>query len=417
MYSSDGKGNKTEAVRSLVTHAAATGSALLNDLLANCMAGSFPVCTFYKQQCSNSSECLSCLEKLGSGDGATAARQCRGVTATAWLLDNIMNFCTSTSALACSFWSQRCADNPDSCGACLADMGEGQSALAAAADWSTLACQRARQDFNAVNYIQAITAACPGISLCRQAVANCISDSDACNSCLNGSSQATICSSLLQGYSFATVCQPCPESVHTITVIVFITAIIGGASAVVCVAVAATIVAHGHLCVSMWHRIVVGLMLSNAVYSTANAIPLNALRTGIIDCGRLAMSFGAICVGRAWWFCGKYGIVSFELFILGASIRALLRGSSAVPPWAEAAMHAACWTCASTAFAVFYSLCSSINTSGYNSNTENEAYTNTHNYVFFNDDLDDNQPSIAASLQFEHGRSEYDNLVRNMLVA
>ena len=46
-------------------------------------------------------------------------------------------------------------------------------------------------------------------------------------------------------------------------------------------------------------------MLANAVYSSSNAIPLNALRASIADCGRLAMSFDAIRFGRAWWFCGK----------------------------------------------------------------------------------------------------------------
>jgi len=77
--------------------------------------------------------------------------------------------------------------------------------------------------------------------------------------------------------------------VHTINLVVLATATVGGVSAAVCIAVAATIVAHGRDRVSMRDRIVVGLMMINAVYSTANAIPLNALRTGVLDCGRLAM--------------------------------------------------------------------------------------------------------------------------------
>jgi hypothetical protein len=95
-------------------------------------------------------------------------------------------------------------------------------------------------------------------------------------------------------------CAPCPASVHNINSIVVATAIVGGASAVACLAVAATIVAHERDRVSMRDRIVVGLMMANAVYSTANTIPLNELRTGVVNCGRMALSFEAIRFGRAW---------------------------------------------------------------------------------------------------------------------
>jgi hypothetical protein len=132
-----------------------------------------------------------------------------------------------------------------------------------------------------------------------------------------------------------------------------------------CIAVATTVLAHGRDRISMRDRIVVGLMLANAVYSTANTIPLNVLRTGVVDCGRLAMSFDAIRAGRAWWFCGKYGIVSFELLILGTSIRALHRGTSVVPWRAEATLYLACCALAAVAFIVFYVLCASINADGY----------------------------------------------------
>jgi hypothetical protein len=206
--------------------------------------------------------------------------------------------------------------------------------------------------------------------------------------------------------------------VHTINVIVFATAAVGGASAASCFAVAATIVAHGHDRVSMRDRIVVGLMMANAVYSTANAIPLNALRTDVVDCGRLAMSFDAIRFGRAWWFCGKYGLVGFELFVLGASICAMRRGfTTAVPRCAEATAHAACCALAALAFAVFYTLCAHINANGYNESTESVAYTNAFNHASANDDLDDDASSVAASSTFKSQRDAYDNLVRDMLVA
>ena len=90
------------------------------------------------------------------------------------------------------------------------------------------------------------------------------------------------------------------------------------------------------------------LHLSNAHeprYSSANAIPIDGVRTGVTTCGRLMMSFGAIRFGRAWWFCGKYGLVSYELFIIAASIRVLSFGASSkrsLPRWAECAAHASC---------------------------------------------------------------------------
>lgn len=361
-----------------MAHTANMGNTL-QDLSTYCAAG-FPTCTFSKQQCGNLPECLRCLAALSTGDGIGAVHQCPGTTTSALYLDNAVMTCSHSDALVCMYWGQRCAAN-DNCKDCLAVMGHAQGAFAAAADWSTPPCQRAMLDTYAATYVQAMTYACPGVSSCRRAVANCVRTQSECILCLTGPvppGQSAFCSLLLPQFSIDIVCQPCPNSVHTITVLVLITTVIGGASAIVCVAVVATIVAHGRDRASMWHRIVVGLMLSNAVYSTANTIPLNALHTGIVDCGRLAMSFDAIRFGRALWFCGKYGLVSFELFILGASIRAFLRGASAtIPRWAEAAMHMACWTCAFVAFAVFYSLCSGINTRGYDANTENEAYTLT----------------------------------------
>ena len=196
---------------------------------------------------------------------------------------------------------------------------------------------------------------------------------------------------------------------HTINSVVFATAMVGVTSAAVCLAVATTIVAHSRDRVSMRDQIVVGLLLTNAVYSTANAISINALQT--------PMSFDAIRFGRAWWFCGKYGLVGFELLILGASIQAMRRSMSSVPWHAEAAMHTACFALAVLAFAVFYSLCARVNASSYNAGADNGVYTDAYNHANANDDLDDLEPSADAPSKFQSGRDRYDNLVRNMLVA
>ena len=412
-------GTKAEAFRSPACTAA--NLELLDTLETNC--GAFPRCAFYKHHCASLPECALCLSTLGAGNGAEAARQCPGSTQpSARAIDDVVQNCITSSAVACSFWRQRCNSNAD-CGVCLASLGSGGSAAAIATEWSTPACSRASQNDVTMNYLNLLTRGCPGISTCRLVITACVDFAgETCIACLNGSappSQAAVCASLISQQDFAidTACQLCPESVHTINAIVFATAMVGGASAAACLAVAMAIVAHSRDRVSMRDRIVVGLMLTNALYSTANTIPLNALHSGIVDCGRLAMSFEAIRFGRALWFCGKYGLVSFELFIMLASIRALQRGISAVSRRAEAAMHTVCWCLAVTAFAVFCALCARIDTDGYAVSMENEAYTNAYNHAGANDDLDDDVPSVAASFSFENGRREYDALVRDMLVA
>jgi hypothetical protein len=412
-------GTKAAVLQSLAC--TATSPALFSDLTNNCGGGSFPTCTLYKHQCARLTECASCLAMLVAGNGAVAAQKCPGGSTqpSALALDHAVVYCIDSNAVACDFWRQRCANNVD-CDSCLVGMGNGDNARAIAADWSTAACQRAAHDHLTAFYLTAIAHGCPGISACREAITHCVlSKGDSCITCLNGSAphtQAAYCTRLLQEWFLDTACQPCSATVHAINAIVLATAVVGGASAAVCLAVATTIVAHGRDRVSMRDRIVVGLMLTNTVYSTANAIPLNALRSGVVDCGRLAMSFDAIRVGRAWWFCGKYGLVGFELLILGSSIRAMYRSMSAVPWRAEVAMHAACCAVAVTAFAVFYNLCARINADGYDLSRENEAYTNAYNHASVNDDLDDDEPSASASLTYQSARDAYDNLVRDMLL-
>jgi serine/threonine protein kinase len=379
----------------------------------------FPTCTYYKQQCIGVAECAQCLAKLVVGDGADAARQCSQKDASQEALDNVVGACVAGDEAVCGFAEQRCAQNAN-CSACLAGMSNSNTGVDIVNDFSSASCIKAMQDSYASAYLLTISQGCPGISHCRATVSACLLGSnhrkDLCGPCVDGSApaaDAAICSAILQGVS----CDPCPASVHTINRIVFVTVFIGGASAAICVWVIATIVAHGRDRASMRDRIVVGLMLANAVYSTANAIPLNALHTDVDACGQLAMSFDAIRFGRAWWFCGKYGLVSFELLIVGTSIRALLQGLSAVPRRAEAMLHALCVIVALAAFVAFYAVCADINTSGYNSAVETEAFTNARNHASAADDFDDDTPTVAASQRFDAGRSEYDALVRNMLVA
>jgi hypothetical protein len=419
LYAAPGNGTstKTDVFRSAAC--TTTIPQLLQDLTSACT--SFPRCTFAKTQCSEFPTCVHCTNTLSDGGGAEAARQCHGpsVAMVATAMDNFVNACFDSNSIACEFYIQRCADNVN-CSACLGAVSNGESAQAIAAEWSAPSCQRAIHDPIAMSYLQYL-AVCPDIGSCRVTISNCVgSYGNLCVSCIDGSapaSDAATCLLLLQQYDVGGACQPCPSSVSDINAIVLATAVIGGVSAAACIAVAATIVAQGRDFVSMRARIVIGLMLSNAVYSTANAIPLNALRTGFVSCGRLSMSFDAIRFGRAWWFCGKYSLVSFELLIVGASIRALSRGLVAVRPRTEAALHASCCAVGVLAFGVFYLLCARINAVGYNINTETEALSDAFQYGSETDDLDDDAPYRRAGQRFQTGRDEYDHLVREMLVA
>jgi hypothetical protein len=419
LYSADSNGAKSQAFRASACGATSKVQQLLLSLQEHCPE-TFPACTWFKKVCVSSPECAPCLAMLGAGDGAGAAQRCSGGTHERDFMNSVVAACIQSDTVACSFWHQRCTDNGN-CSACLANMGSKDNARAIAAEWSSRVCERAHQDYFATRYLNSLLTGCPGISACQSKIASCVFKyGNECIACINGSAalgQAVWCDRLSQEFSYGTACQPCPASVHTINAVVLATEIVGGVSATACIAVVTTIVAHGRDRVSMRDRIIVGLMLANAVYSTANTIPLNALRSGVLDCGRVAVSFGAIRVGRAWWFCGKYGLVGFELLIIGTSIRALYRGMSAVPPRAEVAMFAACCALAAVALTVFYVLCARINADGYNTSTMNEGFTNAYNHANVNDDLDDSEPYITATSNFQRARDEYDDLVKHMLVA
>ena len=294
-----------------------------------------------------------------------------------------------------------------------------------AEDWLTPSCQAVMISDDDLPILQSVVQECPYYGNCRAAVLNCMNGNlkgGACYNCIldlppPGDDDDVDCSFLAHEYGYDVACKSCSDSVDTINAIVLATAVVGMASATICIAVVVTVVAHGRDRASMRDRIVIGLMLANGVYSSANTIPLNAMRTGVLDCGRLAMSFDVIRFGRAWWFAGKYGLVCFELFIVGASIRALHRGLRAMHPRAEAMLHAACWAVAVLAFAVFYTLCAEINADGYNIDTETVAFYGEYDHSSLSDDRDDDAAAFVASSKFASARDKYDALIQEMLVA
>jgi len=73
--------------------------------------------------------------------------------------------------------------------------------------------------------------------------------------------------------------------VATINAIVWATCSIGIASVMACITVIAVILAQGNNNTSIRDRLIIGMMSANAVYSLANAIPINSLIDTRAQCG------------------------------------------------------------------------------------------------------------------------------------
>lgn len=395
-------------------------------------------------------------------NGSAAAAAAAAAKASAIALENVVNNCLSESEVGCSFWRARCQSNP-LCAGCLSVVTttDGAGLPGVAGSLASPACMAATADSVALHYLELAVRVCPEVGACTKISIECASKTAAptaaptasvCVQCIidavggpgsvghrrltpapsfapaahnssDGNASWTpaatpaVCGAIMRNFGVVETCQPCPATISVVNRVVWATAAVGGISAVLCVGVAVTIVAHGRTAVSMRDRVVVGILLTNAIYSSANAVPISALQTGVTTCGRLALPFATIRFGRAWWFCGKYGLVSFELVILAASIRALTSGNTAVLPGVEALAHVLCWGSAVAAFAIFYVQASAISQRGYNEPTEVEALTDAFAHVGLDDDLDDVTPVTVASAEFSQGRREYDALLRSTLVA
>jgi hypothetical protein len=254
------------------------------------------------------------------------------------------------------------------------------------------------------------------ISHCAVTVFDCIVEIEACAACIDGSAiNSTVCNSLYSAYSISAGCTTCPRIIDTLNTLVYATVSVGAVSLVACLSVIGLLFARSRDRQSMRDRIVMGLMLSNCIYSAANAIPFSLLRTSTLDCGQFALSLEAIRVGRSVWVCGKFTLVFLEMMILGTSTWALKRGARALPRPAEAALYIACAIGGAAAFAVFYIESARISAEGYNDGTQGKAQTGTFDHTARDDDADDDSPSIVASIHFDSSRMKYDALLQTML--
>eukprot|EP00035_Acanthoeca_spectabilis_P027448 m.466603 g.466603 ORF g.466603 m.466603 type:complete len:1083 (-) comp25399_c0_seq1:69-3317(-) len=411
---------ETEGTSAAIGSAACnqTDSDVLSWLANDCQL--LPQCTTSKKLCAESAQCAQCWAEMRRGNASGAATACDSGPARS-KLDRLMLHCTATTSLACDYGFQRCALDP-SCNACLSAMGSAATSNGVAWGSLTQPCvDLAAPNSVGFGFLVATTYLCPPdvIPPCAGAVFDCTMfgpNRTECARCVLGnSSNAAACAEIMALGGIDLGCNSCPDVVNTINTIVFATSVVGSVSVGACVMVIFVIVAYSHDRKAMRDRIVIGLATANGVYSMANAVPLNRLKKGDLDCGAFALSFGAIRFWRAWWFAGKYALVCFEIVILGVSLWALYHG--APHKRYELVTYGLCIAGGVAAFTTFYMLCDTINSNGYNSATEYEAETSARSYLSPNDDLDDEQPNIAASAKYATERVKYDNVLQRMLAA
>lgn len=271
----------------------------------------FPLCSFSKRQCINSSRCLGCLTSLESGNALAAAADCSNGT-DAVLINRVASACLSKSSIGCDFEESRCHEDP-LCRRCLLSMGGGASTSGIIAGASSTACTELRSNTNhsaSTALLLGIFRACPltTYTACETATAACVMISDECLACINGSADtASIdCPSFLSNTGFAVTeaCAACPDTVHIINSVVTATVVVGGLSFLVCMVVFCQIASLGYSS-TFRDRLIGGLMLANAIYSSSNCIPCNLQESSVELCGQLVLSLSMIRIGRALWFFGK----------------------------------------------------------------------------------------------------------------
>ena len=90
-------------------------------------------------------------------------------------------------------------------------------------------------------------------------------------------------------------------------------------------------------------RILVGMFVGNLLFSIANAMPYQVFGSADnASCDDPTYGIGYLCAGTLLWLGGKYVMVSYEIFIVAASIVSLKTGSITMPWRHELPAHVAC---------------------------------------------------------------------------
>jgi len=430
-----------------------TAKALLQLMAFTCL--SLPRCTIFKEQCTRDPRCNQCLSFL-TARNATALQACfprLGASASELAsfarLGILLVDCTFGSDIGCYFATQFCEHVPG-CEECKGEMtGQGSNAAFATGALSS-ACgdvvsalsqpsatgisRLFASNFSLGLALFSAIEMCPAaqVSICDKVRFECmLYYSEVCIECLaddqysplaTSGLRADVCELVLRmnnsrGSAVNLECLGCPATVRRVNLIVVLTAAVGGISVLGCALVMVVIVGYKKDLLTSRDRVLLGLLVSNVIYSSANVIPLNYLRVGA-DCGKLLLSFPAIRFGRAWWFLGKYSIVLFELSIVALSARALRRGVRKARGWVEALYYTLSTAGGLAAFATFYALCYQINSHGYNEQAEEQSYDPSFNHIY-EPAADDDIFVYARDRDdaFHKAKNNYDTLVQRMLVA
>jgi hypothetical protein len=380
----------------------------------------YPACSVLKEERYCSGPCAQALTLIHAGNVSGAVRLCSETNVTCYQLDQIVKACVGNTDLSYAYFAARCSSMPG-CGPCLSAMGNltmGHITIA----------QGIYSDgcipfpWNAADVLQNLVEQSPFsiVSQCSKSAFRCALNSGSCRLCLQGlvpqnSTFYPRCQPLLAEYGITEQCAPCPASLTRLNNMVIATAVVGGLSLALCLTVVVLIVAYSKDQYSLRNRILLNLMVANAVYSSANAIPFSIYSTSIESCGELVMSFGTIRFGRAWWLGGKYSMVFLELFILGWSTFALTFGEKHLPWRWEFALHTACVLGGLAAFVGFYVRVGQIERDGYNAATQSQVHSDSYTHLNADDDANDVSPAAAASRTWTAAHTEYNTVLQTML--
>jgi hypothetical protein len=422
--------NKSGELRELSSPSC--GAVGANGLFDLSVCNALQRCTFAKQQCADDAtlNCPICLDLMRNGDVAGALERCSSSLAdnSAVLLGNVAYFCMGNTDLTCNYFISQCGQDA-ACGNCLADIGGAQTSRDMAEGFLNSSSCMSTFTSNNPSSTQAhlllyrVFLGCPltVFTRCQEFTAMClIRGGEACANCIAGSTSQQndpSCEPLLNAYNVLDACLPCSTSVYESNRIVLATSIVGGVSILPCIVVILGIIAYGKDLMYIRSRIIMGLMISNIVYSIGNAIPVGMLdQTNIATCGQTSLSFNTIRFGRAWWFAGKYALVFFELFVLAVTTWALKCGLRKLGVFREAVLHATCTLAGVAAFLGFFVKSDQIESDGYNAATQAELLSGAFSHLGANDEVDDDYlPAVNAAQRFSTARNEYDTLVQQML--
>lgn len=278
----------------------------------------FPRCSFAKVQCARSAGCRRGWAAVARGDVAAAVAACPPSTqleSDAVLLDHVVNECTASTEVGCRFWQARCLADPR-CNDCFEALGLDRSAEDIVTGSASPACAGIVARPIALWYLGNYVKGCPAtvVDECRGTTYFCVMFDPFCDNCLrNDTARPTsFCQDIIgpKGYDLASVCSGCPNEIAAVNKLTLATAVVGGVSVVACLGVIGVIVSVGAHRRALRDRVVLTVMVANAIYSSANMIPENLLKDGAVGCGEAALSFATIRFGRSWWFCGKVRFVS-----------------------------------------------------------------------------------------------------------